>query len=106
VPGRDRLGLRLLVRFTLLKDPVSCIGEISCDGTDSDEMTFLCTDTFIRPGDMLVAQIGMIALTNHHISGFDEGPFQVVVGLFVHPAIAIFADTSLDLRDVPAKLAK
>ena len=55
---------------------------------------------------MLVAQIGMIALTNHHISGFDEGPFQVVVGLFVHPAIAIFADTSLDLRDVPAKLAK
>lgn len=46
---------------------------------------------------MFIALVGMAVLTNHRIGGFAEGPFQVVVGLFAYPTIAVFTGTTLNL---------
>ena len=45
---------------------------------------------------MLAAPDGMVPLHGHHVGGFDEGPFQVIVGLFDHPSVALLAATALD----------
>jgi len=46
---------------------------------------------------MLVTPFGMVSMSYNNISGFDESPLKIVVGLFSHLAIAELTSASLDL---------
>jgi len=40
---------------------------------------------------------GVVTSHDHHVGGFDEGAFQVVVGLLDHPSMSLLATTALNL---------
>ena len=46
---------------------------------------------------MFISPSGAVSMSYNHISGFDECPLQVVVGLFSHLAISELASAALDL---------
>ncbi len=65
------------------------------NGADGHSVALAPSNAVVEHGDVLAAPDRMVPLHDHHISGFDEGPFQVVVGLLNHPSVALLATAAL-----------
>jgi len=58
------------------------------DRADGDGMTFPAPDPFKENGHMLVSPIRVSSLADDNIGGFDEGPFEILVGLLSQPTMS------------------
>jgi len=83
----------------LCENPEGGLGEMSCDGSDCGRMPFAAADAFVELRYESSTPVGVMPVADNAIRGLDIGPFQVVVGLFHHPSIAILAAAGPDLGD-------
>jgi len=71
----------LPIGLTLLENPVGRLRQIASGGSDGDGVTFPAFGALVEVDDVFVAPVGVMAVSDDHIGGFDEGPLEVVVGL-------------------------
>lgn len=85
------------VGLILSENPIGGFRQIAGDGADGDGVAFAAPDALVEVSDVLHPPVGMMALANNDIGGFDEGPFQVVVALLDQSTIVGAACAGLDL---------
>ena len=69
------------------------------DGADRNGMAFASAGALVEHGNVLAVPEVVPSLHDDDISSLDESPFQVVVGLFDHPPVAVLSAAALDLWD-------
>ena len=88
-----------LVRLLLGENPIGGFGQITSGGTDGDGVALAALDAFIEMGDILHPPVGVMAMADDDVGGFDEGPFQVGVALFDQATVVSAASAGADLGD-------
>ena len=91
-PCREPIG-RLPVGLTLLENPVGGFRQVASGGTHCNGVALSAACPFEEVHDVLLAPVGVMALTDDDVGGFDESPFQVGVALFDHSSIVRLAGT-------------
>ncbi len=71
----------LLVGLALLENPISRLGEVTSGGADCDGVALAPAVALEEMDDVLPAPVGVMAVSDDHVGGFDESPFEVGVGL-------------------------
>ena len=85
------------VGFPLLEDPEGSLCEMASHRTDGHGVALAAADAFIENRDVSAAPVGMRAMADDDVGGFDEGPLQVLVGLLAQMAVAHLTSTGMDL---------
>lgn len=93
---------RLPVGLTLLEDPVGRLRKIASGGTDGDGMAFAPAGALVEMYDVLAPPVGVIAVSDDDIGGFDESPLEVGVALLHHAAVVGSAGAGAELGDEAA----
>ena len=75
---------------------------MTCHSTHRDRMSFALANALIKPGNVLWFPVRVLVVTGDSIGGFDESPFEVVVGLWRQMAIPGFSSTALHRRYRPS----
>ncbi len=75
----------LPLKVILLEHPVSCLRQITSGSADGE--CFLPTSVLVEMDDVLLAPVGVVAVTDDDVGGFNEGLLQVGVALFHHMPI-------------------
>ena len=92
----------LPVGLTLFENPVGCLGQIASGGADGDGVALAAVGALEEVDDVLAAPVGVVAVADDHVGGFDESPLQVGVGLFDHAAVVDVPTAGADFGDQAA----
>ena len=89
----------MLVRLLLGENPIGGFGQIASGGTDGDGVALAALDAFIEMGDILHPPVGVMAMADDDIGGFNKCPLQVGVALFDQATVVSPAGAGADLGD-------
>jgi len=100
LPGWD--GFRILVGLSLSEDPESGLCEMAGDGADGDGVPLPVAGAGVDLGNVLLGPAGLSVVGGDDIAGFDEGPFEILIGSGPHVPVMGLPPLELTLGVVPA----
>ena len=82
-------GSWLPAGLAFLENPIGRFRQVASRGTHGQCLAL--AGALIELDDVLIPPVAVVALPDHHIGGFDEGPLQVVIRLIDHASIVDLA---------------